>query len=63
MSQMAWVEGFLEAAKRRGVKDSTIEAYALRLRDITNHQRLDLETCPDSEVFALLPARRVGVGP
>ncbi len=54
MSAMAWVERFLEAAKRRGVKDSTIEAYRLRLRDITNHQQLDLETCSDSDVIALL---------
>jgi integrase len=55
---MSWIQGFLDAAKRRGLSPRTIESYAEILQRITNHQKLDLETCSQQELFAFLDKTR-----
>ena len=51
---MGWIEGFLDAAKRRGLSSRTIESYAEILNRITNHQKLDLASCSQQELFTFL---------
>lgn len=55
---MSWIQGFLDAAKRRGLTPRTIDDYAEVLQRITNHHGLDLETSSQQELFAFLDRRR-----
>jgi integrase len=60
---MSWIEGFLDAAKRRGLSPKTIETYSDTLNRITNHQKLNLETCTQQEAFAFLDKKREASSP
>ena len=55
-----WVEGFLAAARRRGLSDLTIHNYGAMLDLIVNHYRLDLEHCTEEELLAGLDQMRRG---
>jgi integrase len=55
---MGWVEAFLESCKRRGLSENTIICYRYRLRDIINHQALNLESCSEAELFSSLDGFR-----
>jgi len=60
---VGWIEDFLAAANRRGLRPRTIETYAATLKRITNHEHLNLETCTQQEALAFLDKKRQASSP